>query len=528
MTTMAVGRQARRANKRNIKKAGLLSAAAATAAAMTVGLAGTPVANALPSGADVTTTGPLLWLAAQLGFDSIELPNPLGGDDLTVNLNWTDSNPVNLYNVINSVPFGLSTAGAFVRPALLTDNNVAPILLAIGTGTTGAIDMHNAMLASGAGNTPNGFTPLTPGLTNLTPNITDLATILARSPYTPNGGIFARFPGLSGLFGIDDVSPDGAESSSNGIRFRSMVANIALGYDWMSDFPVTANWFSLANSFLAGNLPTYLLGGVELAGASQEDIEDNLIGLLVGQTPSTSFSTLNPTDLPLLEPLRLPARLINLVLEQLNIDFRMPTILANILEPAARILVNIGYTDVVTPSEGGTYNRTFDQSATQTPWLSEEPLTFQELMAVPGDVLKALVDGFGAEMQRLFGGTTEEEPAPSAAVVAANAAAAVAPASVEAEATTTAAASTPAASTAAADTDASASSKLSDEADKATAASTSTDAPSGVSAGSGKLERKTASSAEKSATSASAKDSSGPARGGLGSSKRAKASSDAA
>lgn len=516
MTTMAVGRQARRDHKRAAKRAGLMGAAAATAAAMTVGLAGTPVASALPSGADVTTTGPLLWLAAQLGFDTFEFPNPLGGEDLTVNLNWTNADPVNLYDVINSVPFGLSTAGAFVRPALLTDNNVAPILLSIGTGTTAAINAHNAMLASGAGDTPAGFTPLTPGLTNLTPNVTDLTTILARNPYTPNGGIFARFPNIAGLFGMDGTSPDGAESSSTGIRFRSMVANIALGYDWMSDFPVTANWFSLANSFLAGNLPTYLLGGAELAGATAEDIEDNLIGLLVGQTPSTSWSTLNPTDLPLLEPLRLPARLINLVLEQLNIDFRVPTILADILEPAARILVNIGYTDVVTPSEGGTYNRTFDQSATETPWLSAQPLTFDELLAVPGDVLKALVDGFTAEMQQLFGGaTTEEEPAPAAAAVAVD----PAPAAVEAAAGATA-------TTASDDAAPAATNSLSGAADDAAA---SDEVPSSVTTAAGKPDRKSGSSADKSSASASAKDSSGPSRGGVGSSKRARAAaSDAA
>jgi hypothetical protein len=63
------------------------------------------------------------------------------------------------------------------------------------------------------------------------------------------------------LFGDDRTSPDGDSASSSGIDVRSMVANLALGYDWLSDFPVTANLFSLANSFLAGNLPTYLLDG---------------------------------------------------------------------------------------------------------------------------------------------------------------------------------------------------------------------------------------------------------------------------
>jgi hypothetical protein len=76
-----------------------------------------------------------------------------------------------------------------------------------------------------------------------------------------------------------------------------------------------------------------------LAGATADDIKDNLEDLYLNHTPSTSYSTLDPTSLPLLEPLRLPARIINFVLEKFGVDFRVPTILADILEPAARILV---------------------------------------------------------------------------------------------------------------------------------------------------------------------------------------------
>jgi hypothetical protein len=523
MTTLATGRQMRLGKKGAAQKFGLISAAAFTAVTMTAGVAGAPTASALPSGADIITTGPLLWLAAQLGFESVEVPNPLpvGPENLTINLHQTDSDPVVLYNAINAVPFGLSLAGLNVRPALLTDNNVAPILLAMGTGTTAAIDAYNALMASAAGNTPEGFTPLSAGVPVVAPNVTDLVMVLARSPYTPNGGIFARLPDLAGLLGIHGTSPDGESASSSGIDVHSAVANLALGYDWMSDFPVTGNLFSLANSFLAGNLPTYLLGGVTLAGATEDDIKDNIIDLYVDQEASTSYSTLDPNDLPLLEPLRLPARIINFVLEKLGVEFRVPTILADILEPAARILVNIGYTDVVTPSEGGTYNRTFDQSGTPTPWLSQNPLTVQEMLAVPGDVIKALVDGFTAEMEKLFGGGATEEPAPEEPAAAAAVASNAAQADVLVSADVSGADDT-------ADNDAvghgaAGIAKLSAAAADAAAAAAD-DAPTGGT-GAGESARESASAAGKSSDSPSAKNSAGPSRSGLGGSKRARAGS---
>jgi hypothetical protein len=76
------------------------------------------------------------------------------------------------------------------------------------------------------------------------------------------------------------------------------------------------------------------------------------------------------------------------------VPITVPTLLADALQPAAEILVNVGYTDVQTPSEGGTYNRTYDQSGTYTPYLSVNPLTPAEWAQVPGDVVRALVNGF--------------------------------------------------------------------------------------------------------------------------------------
>jgi hypothetical protein len=70
------------------------------------------------------------------------------------------------------------------------------------------------------------------------------------------------------------------------------------------------------------------------------------------------YIALVPHDLALLEPLRLPVQLFNLVF---GTNFQ--STLAKALQPALQILVNIGYPDVVPPDRGGTYNRTFTDNA---------------------------------------------------------------------------------------------------------------------------------------------------------------------
>ena len=172
------------------------------------------------------------------------------------------------------------------------------------------------------------------------------------------------------------------------------MVGIALGYNAWSDFPATLNPFSLTNTALATFLPTYLLGGATIEGASTDTITLNL-GTLAGlNSTSTSYSTVVPNDLPLLEPMRLPVRVINAILGRLGSSFKFGTPLADALQPALTILVNTGYTDVQTPTGGGTYNRTYDQSGNLVTYLSQAPLTPAEWVQVPGDVVRALVVGF--------------------------------------------------------------------------------------------------------------------------------------
>lgn len=395
------------------RKAALFGAAATTAVAMTMGSVAAPVAPTANAALtlDTTTTGPLLWLVDQLGIKSYTFDNVPVVGSITLAFDYNRADPVGLYNDLNAATFTtfnpLNTS--FTRPNILATAPTGPLLVATGTGVPAALATYQAMLASANGNTPPGYTPLTPrGKVNSITgaacssgplctqgyNVTNLPIALVRNPETPNGGLYARFAPIFNLFGMNPVSPTAGSGSSLGIKFNGAFVNVALGYDMLSDFPETLNPFSLANSFMASVLPTYLLGGAELKGTDLPTIEGNLIALLTLGVPSTTYSTLVSTDLPLLEPLRLPSRILNAVFKQVGIPITLGTPLADALQPALEILVNTGYTDVQTPSEGGTYNRTYDQSGQYIPFLSQATLTPQEWAAVPGDVVKALITGF--------------------------------------------------------------------------------------------------------------------------------------
>jgi len=379
------------------------------AAVLLIGGLGAPPTLATSKALDLNgvTTGPLLRLADLLGLNNIAIPGvPIVGD-INVSLNSTGQNSVNLYNKINAFPFGGFTLGSFFRQPGGTLGTA--LLAASGIAVGNAVKAYEALLASAAGNTPNGYTPLTPaGMVNsLTgqsctsgllcvqgTNVTNLALAFVNDPGTPNGGLYTRFGSILNLFGINPITPGGQSASSTGVRVNGATVNVGWGYSLMSDFPATINPVSLLNSVLATLLPTNLLGGFTLGGASMSDIETNLALLASLGTTSTSYSTLVPNDLPLLEPLRLPSRIINAALGALGIKARVGTPLANALQPALSILTNIGYTDVVLPSDGGTYNRSYDQSGTYTQFMSKAILTPKQWLQIPGDVIRALIVGF--------------------------------------------------------------------------------------------------------------------------------------
>ena len=113
------------------------------------------------------------------------------------------------------------------------------------------------------------------------------------------------------------------------------------------------------------------------------------------------YATIVPNQLPLLSYVRLPAMAGNALLGALGSDFRLGMPVINALEPALKILANIGYDDVIAPDEldavdpnstdGKTYaeegyqayDRTFLKAGESTAFGSVKPLTRKSAVRCP-------------------------------------------------------------------------------------------------------------------------------------------------
>lgn len=423
-------------------KFALMGVTAATAAAVAVGSAPPASAAELYVDQQVLIAGPLLNLLPALGITSVG-PIALGaipviapdGAFLTLQLAPIGYDTQNIYNTVNALPFQRRPALIGNRPfydrVYSTTGATAgqfPAVLSSGIGTKNLVDAYRTQIASINGNTPGGYTPYQPGTVQL-PNQTNQELLYLRDPLRPNGGIEARFAPILNLFGVDTTLPTaGVKSNDAGtIKLNTGTVDLTWAYDTISDFPVTLNPFSIVNSLIAG-LPINLVGGVALTGLTGPDGPTNttelglnvagvlgILNRLSGGASDVSdgkafYGMLLPNDLPILEPLRLPSRLINAVF-----GTNLSTPFADALQPAFKILVNTGYSDVITPNNLDTcaskcntadaqtyaqlgytaYDRSFLTAATPEPFLSVNPLTPAEWVQVPGDVVRALFTGFG-------------------------------------------------------------------------------------------------------------------------------------
>jgi len=413
---MGVTKVARRlrSSRKPTAKLAVMGVTAATAAAVALGSA-TPAA-ALDVNQEVYTAGRLVNLLPALGLDTIPVPLgvlPVVGDTtLILHLDPIEYDTPNIYNTVNALPFlkrGIfSTVYDRVLGAPADPTGQFPAVLGSGIGTLNTINAYRAQISSVQGATPNGFTPYqqVPGSSV---SQTNQALLYLRNPLRPNGGIGPRFASIFDLFGANPTLPAAGVNTGTGLALNTATLDVTWAYDLFSDFPVTLNPFSLVNSLLTV-LPVNLAGGVSLqaldltaAGvniAGTLGILNRLTGGIAGISDGQAwYGTLLPNDLPILEPLRFPSRLINGIF-----GTSLGTPLADALQPAAKILVNIGYSDVVTPDDIKAdptladtyqpYDRTFLTSATPEPFLSVNPLTPPEWLQVPGDVVRALIGGF--------------------------------------------------------------------------------------------------------------------------------------
>jgi hypothetical protein len=375
------------------------------------------LANLNVPGVNLITTGPPFTLLKLLGADLgwvPGLPNSVANE-----INNTDYVTEDLTELLGDLGV-LGAVQAILTPLGLTLPNISvidvrvPVVVGFGLGAFAAGAAYEKVVADLA-NQPGGTNYQG---TSLLGSLTVLPMVLLRNPGRANGGLFARFYPLAGLFGIDTVTPETQVSSSGGIPILN--TGLSLGganlipvkvdgtvmYDLLSDFPAWPNPFSMANSVVGAVLPTYLLRGITVATipdqleSQLDDILDNPLGEPLA---INLYLTIPTATQPLLEPLYLLSDITSIA------TFGMAStnpfgLLANALAPAVEALNNLGYTDVVRNADG-TYTRTLTEAGTPTSFFSFPAV--DPFQVVP-DVINLLVRGFTKEF--LSGNPTPAPP----------------------------------------------------------------------------------------------------------------------
>lgn len=362
-------------------------------------------------GLNIITTGAPFTLLKMLGADLGWVPGLPNSVASEINNSPYLDLEVGLSDILGSLPLVGPTVIGLLNGLGITipDLDIAEVrvsaVVGFGLGAFAAGMAYEQVLADLA-NQPGGGP--TASEHPLLGSITVLPMILLRNPGRANGGLFARFYPLAGLFGIDTVTPETEVSGSGGVPL--LTTGLHLGganlipikvdgtvmYDPLSDFAAWPNPFSLANNLMAGILPTYILRGLTLDSVTEQltsQLDDILGGVLTGPLKINLYLTIPSATLPVLEPLYLLSDLTSVL--TLGMGSVNPfSMLANALAPALTSLVNLGYTDAVFNPETGAYERTLTDAGTPTGFFSFPDVDWGQAVGV---ILNQLVQGFQKE-----------------------------------------------------------------------------------------------------------------------------------
>ncbi|MCV7418764.1 alpha/beta hydrolase family protein [Mycolicibacterium litorale] len=343
-----------------------------------------------PLGINLVTTGPPFGLAALFGL----------------NLGYVPALPPLIVDEVTSTEPALNIGqllGLLGLPALPIPNGVRiPIVVGFGLGA----------LATGLA-----YPQIRDYFTSeeQRDTLTILPLLLLRNWGRADGGIAARFAPLldpiARLFGYESVVTPDVENDADYINLLGL--DIPVGglvpikvdatweYDTFSDFPAWPNPVSLANSVAAGLFPTYILRGGDVAALTPQlaaALPAILAGLLNEDGAINIFLTVPSDRQPILEPFRYPFDVANFFTGG---AFGFTNPFADAVEPAIKILGNLGYTNVVQhPTQAQIaaglepYDRDFSNNYGQdyAPFFTfPQNVDWAE---VPEDVLNALVEGF--------------------------------------------------------------------------------------------------------------------------------------
>lgn len=367
-----------RKTKKAIKRAALMSGVAATSAAMTMGLTA-PSVNALPyqkdPGTRVVTAdvqnaalpinlGPLL---EALGVDLSRINTPLEILDATGVNQVTTGPPFGL-----AALFGLNVGYVPALPPLLVDEitstgtlsgaGLTQLLAALGLPAIPLpnLPIHVPLVVAfglGALGTTLAYPQIRDYFTQDGAGITIMPLILVRNPSRADGGLAARFYPLldpiAQFFGYDSVVTPEVENETRGtvlnpfdVVYKPIKIDATVEYDTLSDFPSWPNPVSLLNSAAAFVFPTYIVRSPDTTDALGQVLGGlpGVIGNVLDPDGSANlFLTLPEGSLPLLEPFRYPTDIANFFTGGF---FRFYNPFADAIEPALKILTNLGYTNV--------------------------------------------------------------------------------------------------------------------------------------------------------------------------------------
>jgi len=223
------------------------------------------------------------------------------------------------------------------------------------------------------------------------PGVNHYYYVLVRNPGRANGGIASRFDWLYSFFGLSPVGSAvsgnaSAKVHSDGVNtgfYDSLKLDVGFGYDSMTDFPASPlALVSIVNSVVQSFLPTNYFGPTEAKTLS--------LGSL--NTGMNVYVTVVPTQAALLEPLRLPGRMLDAIGVSIPVISQLANLQANIadaLEPAMDILINVGYNDV----DLSTYQRSFQDFNSNAQFLIDSTLDPSDYITAVGAALDAAVKG---------------------------------------------------------------------------------------------------------------------------------------
>lgn len=322
--------------------------------------------------------------------------------------------------------------------------------------------------------------------------ITQTSAVYLNNVLRPNGGLATRFAPLLNILGVNTAMPSVGEiptppewpdePAEDAVSLYNWSTDLTWAYNTLADFPITLNPFSIINSAFATLPPpdviaaaqtpggalfvlSALLGGARgtlygkdltplislpsdnqcptskcdgnfLSSGLQAAIDPALSGRLPYGLSSYGVLGAAPkngdTALPILYPTYLASALVNPVLKALKSPYLLGTPLADILSPAMKILVNIGYDDVLTPEklttpdtnningftyadEGYTaYDRTFYQLTPDKPtpfaWFRNPAMTAEQTSAAYVDAWKAFTGALKAQFEKPLWGILVPNP----------------------------------------------------------------------------------------------------------------------